>query len=84
MGMMICMTNDGSYTTNGTGMCEPSQQFGGKDDFMATAKAFVDPVAAKISGYPNVCCVDSQEAVPLVLYEHSFVMYVIMSVTWPD
>ena len=46
--MMICRTNDGPYTTNGTGMCEPSQQFGGKDDFMATAKAFVAPVAAML------------------------------------
>ena len=41
--------NDGSYTTNGTGMCESSQQFGGKADFMATAKAFVASVAAMIS-----------------------------------
>jgi hypothetical protein len=48
--MMICTTNDGPYTTNGTGMCEPSQQFGGKDHFMATAKAFVAPAAAMISG----------------------------------
>ena len=50
MGMMICMTNDGSYVTNGTGMCEPSQQFGGKADFMAAAKAYVALVAAMISG----------------------------------
>ena len=50
MGMMICTTNDGPYTTNGTGMCESSQQCGGKDDFMATFKAFVAPVAAMISG----------------------------------
>jgi hypothetical protein len=50
MGMMICTTNDGSYATNGTGLCEPSQQFGGKADFMAAAKAYVAPVAAMISG----------------------------------
>ena len=62
-------------------MCEPSQQFGGKDDFMATAKAYVAPVAAIISGLPKICCVDSQEAVPLVLYERSLVVYVIMPIT---
>ena len=48
--MMICTTNDGPCATNGTGMCEPSQQFGGKIIFMATAKAFVAPVAAMKSG----------------------------------
>ena len=50
MGMMICMTNDGSYMTNGTGMCEQSQQFGRMADFMAAAKAYVAPVAAMILG----------------------------------
>ena len=70
--------------TNGTGMYEPLQQFGGKADIMAAAKAYVAPVAAMISGYPKLGCVDSQEAVPLVLYEHCFVMYAIMPVTWPD
>ena len=48
--MMICTTNDGSYTTNGTGTCESLQQFGGKDDFMAAAKAYVALVAAIIPG----------------------------------
>ena len=48
--MMICTTNDGPYTTNMTGMCESLQQRGGKDDLMATAKAFVAPVAVMISG----------------------------------
>jgi hypothetical protein len=62
-------------------MCEPSQQFGGKDHFMATAKAFFAPVAAMISGYPKNCCVDSQEAVPLVSYEQSLVVYVSMPIT---
>ena len=50
MGMMICMTNDVSYMTNGTRMCESSQQFGGKVNFMAEANAYVDPVAVMISG----------------------------------
>ena len=50
MDMMICMTNDGSYMTNGTRMCESSQRFGGKDHFMAAAKAYVAPVAAMILG----------------------------------
>ena len=84
MGMMICMTNDGSYMNNGTRMRESSQQFGGKVNFMAAAKAYVVPVAAMISGEPKICCIDSQEVASLVLYEHSFVMYVIMPVTWPD
>ena len=79
--MMICTTNDGPCATNGTGMCEPSQQFGGKDHFMATAKAFVAPVAAMISGYPKNCCVESQEVVSLVSYEHSLVVYVSMPIT---
>ena len=48
MGMMICMMNDGSYMTNGTKMCESSQRFGRKADFMAAAKAYVAPVAAMI------------------------------------
>ena len=84
MGMMICTTNDGSYMTNGTGMCESSQQFGRKANFMAADKAYVAPVAAMILVKPKICCVDSQEAVPLVLYDHSFIMHVIMPVTWPD
>jgi hypothetical protein len=50
MGMMICTANDGSYMTNGTRVCESSQQFGGKADFMAVAKAYVAPVAAMILG----------------------------------
>ena len=50
MGTMVCMTNDGSYMTNGTTMHESSQQFGGKDYFMAAAKAYVAPVAAMILG----------------------------------
>ena len=50
MGMMICMTNDGSYMNNGTRMCEPSHHFGGKVNFMAAAKAYVAPVAAMILG----------------------------------
>ena len=78
---MICVTNDGSYMPNGTRLCEHSQQFGGKDHFMAAAKAFVALVAAMISGYPKNCCVDSQEAVPLVSYEHSLVVYVSMPIT---
>ena len=61
-------------------MCEPSQQFGGKINFMATAKAFVAPVAAMISGYPKNCCVESQDAVSLVSYEHSLVVYVRMPI----
>ena len=48
--MMICTTNDGPCTANGTGINETSQQFGGKDHFRATAKAFVAPVAAMVSG----------------------------------
>ena len=48
--MMICTTNDGPCTANGTGMCEPSQQFGGKVNLMAAAKAYVAPVAAMILG----------------------------------
>ena len=50
MGMLIFMTNDGSYMTNGTRMCESSQQFGGKVHFVAAAKAYVAPVAAMILG----------------------------------
>ena len=50
MGMMVCMTNDGSYMTNRARVCESSQQFGGKDYFMAAAKAYVAPVAAMILG----------------------------------
>ena len=50
MGMMVCMTNAGVYMTNGTRMCESSQQFGGKVHFMATAKAYVAPVVAMILG----------------------------------
>ena len=84
MGMMICMMNDGSYMTNGTRMCEPSQQFGGKVNFMAAAKAYVAPVAAMILGEPKIRYVDSQGVIPQVLYDHSFDMYVIMPVTWPD
>ena len=79
--MMICTTNDRPCTTNVIGMREPLQQFGGKDHFMATAKAFVAPVAAMILGYPQNCCVDSQKAVPLVSYEHSLVVYVSMPIT---
>ena len=48
--MMICTTNDGSYATNMTGTCEPMDQVGGKADFMATAKAYVAPVAVMILG----------------------------------
>ena len=48
MDMMVCMMNDGSYLTNRARMCEPSQQFGRKAHFMATAKAYVAPVAAII------------------------------------
>ena len=50
MGMMVCMTNDGSYMTNRARMCESSQRFGGKVHFMAAAKAYVAPVAAMILG----------------------------------
>ena len=50
MGMMVCMTNDGSYTTNMARTCESSQRFGGKVHFMAAAKAYVTPVAAMILG----------------------------------
>ena len=50
MGMMVCMTNDCSYMANGTRMCESSQRFGGKDCFMAAAKAYVAVVAAIILG----------------------------------
>ena len=50
MGTMVCMTNVGSYMTNGTRMCESSQRFGGKDHLMAAAKAYVAPVAAMVSG----------------------------------
>ena len=50
MGMMVCMTNAGSYTTNRARMCESSQRFGGKVHFMAAAKAYVAPVAAMILG----------------------------------
>ena len=39
--MMICTTNDGSNATNMTGTWEPTQQFGGKADCMAAAKAYV-------------------------------------------
>ena len=50
MGMMVCMTNDGSYMTNRARMCESSQRFGGKVHFMATAKTYVAPVVAMILG----------------------------------
>ena len=50
MGMMLCMTNDGSYMTNRARMCESSQQFGGKDHLTAAAKAYVAPAAAMILG----------------------------------
>ena len=50
MGMMVCMTNYGSYMTNRARMCESSQQFGGKAHFMAATKAYVVPVAAMILG----------------------------------
>ena len=46
---MIYTMNDGSYATNMTGMCEPMQRFGKKADFMASAIAYVAPVAAMIS-----------------------------------
>ena len=48
--MMICTTNDTSYATIMTGMCELTQRFGGKGNFMAAAKVYVAPVAAMISG----------------------------------
>ena len=66
MGIMICMTNDGSYMTNGTGMCEHSQQFGRMADVMAAVKAYVASVAAMISGEPIICCEASREMIPLV------------------
>ena len=50
MGMMVCMTNDGSYMTNRARISEPSQQFGGKVHFVAAAKAYVAPVGAMILG----------------------------------
>ena len=50
MGMIVCMTNDGSFMTNRARMCESSQRFGGKVHFMAVAKAYVAPVAAMILG----------------------------------
>jgi hypothetical protein len=50
MDIMVCMTSDGSYMANGTRMCESSQQFGGKVNFMAEAKAYVAPVVAIILG----------------------------------
>ena len=50
MGMMICMMNDESYMTNGTGTCVSSQRFSRKVDFMAAVKAYVAPVVAMISG----------------------------------
>ena len=50
MGTMVCMTNVGSYMTNGTRMCESSQQFGGKVHFVAIAKTYVAPAAAMILG----------------------------------
>ena len=48
--MIICTTNDGSYASIMTGTCEPTQWFGEKADFMAVATAYVDPVAAMVSG----------------------------------
>ena len=62
-------------------MYESSQQFGGKVNFMAAAKAYVVPVAAMILSKPKICCDGSQEVVPLVLYDHSFAVYVLMPVT---
>ena len=50
MCMLIFMTNVGSYMTNGTKLCESSQQFGGKDHLTAAAKAYVAPVAAMVLG----------------------------------
>ena len=50
MGMMVCMTNADSYTTNRARMCESSQRFGGKVHLMAAVKAYVAPVAAMILG----------------------------------
>ena len=50
MDMMVCMMNDGSYMTNRARMCESLQQFGRKVHFMATAKAYVVPVAVIILG----------------------------------
>ena len=54
MGMMICTTNGGSYTTNGTGTCEPLQQFGGKADFMAAAQAYVAPCGGHDIGLAEI------------------------------
>ena len=64
--MMICTTNDGSNATNMTGTWEPTQQFGGKADFMAAAKAYLKPVAAMILGKSNFCREASRGMVPLV------------------
>ena len=52
--MMICTTNDGSYATNMTGTCEPTQQFGGKADFMAAAKAYVAPCGGHDIGLAEI------------------------------
>ena len=48
--MMICTTNDGSNATNMTGTWEPTQQFGGKADCMAAAKAYVAPCSGHDMG----------------------------------
>ena len=57
--MMICTTNDGSNATNMTGTWEPTQQFGGKADFMAAAKAYVAPCSGHDMGQSKFCCVNS-------------------------
>jgi hypothetical protein len=64
--MMICTANGGWYATNGTGTHEPSQPFGGMANIMATAEAYLKPVAAMILGKSNFCREASRGMVPLV------------------
>ena len=52
--MMVCTTNDGSYATNMTGTCGTTQQFVGKADFMAAAKAYVIPCGGHDIGIAEI------------------------------